>query len=65
VLNNFAPTDTEIKMGERAIRNIPLINIDNVDLPPSISTHIEMNEKETLRRFSRGFPIVFVPGTGF
>jgi hypothetical protein len=56
VLNNFAPTDTEIKMGERAIRNIPLINIDNVDLPPSVSTHIEMNEKETLR----GFPVDFL-----
>jgi hypothetical protein len=56
VLNNFVPTDTEIKMGERAIRNIPLINIDNVDLPPSVSTHIEMNEKETLR----GFPVDFL-----
>jgi hypothetical protein len=55
VLNNFAPTDTEIKMGERAIRNIPLINIDNVDLPPSVSTHIEMNEKETLRGFPADF----------
>lgn len=56
VLNNFAPNDTEIKMGDRAIRNIPLINIDNVDLPPSVSTHIEMNEKETLR----GFPVDFL-----
>ena len=55
-LNNFAPTDTEIKMGGRAIRNIPLINIDNVDLPPSVSTHIEMNEKDTLR----GFPVDFL-----
>ena len=56
VLNNFAPGDAEIKMGDRAIRNIPLINIDNVDLPPSVGTHIEMNEKETLR----GFPVDFL-----
>jgi conjugation system TraG family ATPase len=55
-LNNYAPDDTEIKMGERAIRNIPLINIDNVDLPPAVSTHIEMTEKETLR----GFPVDFL-----
>jgi len=56
VLNNFAPTDTEIRMGERAIRNIPLINIDNVDLPPTVSTHVELNDKETLR----GFPVDFL-----
>lgn len=55
-LNNFSPDDTEIKMGERAIRNIALINIDNVDLPPGVATHIEMNDKETLR----GFPVDFL-----
>ena len=56
VLNNFSPNDTEIRMGDRVIRNIPLINIDNVDLPPAVGTHIEMNEKETLR----GFPVDFL-----
>ena len=55
-LNNFSPDDTEIKVGERAIRNIPLINIDNVDLPPAVATHIELTEKETLR----GFPVDFL-----
>lgn len=56
VLNNFSPNDKEILMGDRAIRNIPLINIDHVDLPPSVGTHIEMNDKETLR----GFPVDFL-----
>ncbi|MBS1526129.1 MAG: TraG family conjugative transposon ATPase [Bacteroidetes bacterium] len=56
VLDNFAPSEIEIRTSERAIRNIPLINIDNVDLPPSVTTHIEMNEKETLR----GFPVDFL-----
>lgn len=56
VLNNFSPNDTEILMSDRAIRNIPLINIDNVDLPPSVATHIEMTDKETLR----GFPVDFL-----
>jgi conjugation system TraG family ATPase len=55
-LNNMAPTDTEIGLGERAIRNIPLVNIDNIDLPPDVGTHIELNDKETLR----GFPVDFL-----
>ena len=55
-LNNFSPNDTEIRMGDRAIRSIPLINIDNVDLPPTVSTHIEMTDKDTLR----GFPVDFL-----
>lgn len=55
-LNNFSPNNTEIRMGDRAIRSIPLINIDNVDLPPTVSTHIEMTDKETLR----GFPVDFL-----
>ncbi|RYE27010.1 MAG: conjugal transfer protein TraG [Sphingobacteriaceae bacterium] len=52
-LNNLLATDVEIKMGDRAVRSIPLINIDTIDLPEKISTHIERNDKETLK----GFPI--------
>jgi conjugation system TraG family ATPase len=55
-LNNMSPNDTEIKMGDRAIRNISLINIDNIDLPQEVGTHIELNEKETLK----GFPVDFL-----
>lgn len=55
-LNNMAPNDIEIGMGERAIRNIPLINIDNIDLPPDVGTHIELNDKEAMR----GFPVDFL-----
>jgi len=56
VLNNYQPNDNEIKMGERAIRCIALINTDNVDLPQEVGTHIELNEKETLK----GFPVDFL-----
>jgi conjugation system TraG family ATPase len=55
-LNNLNPSDMEIGLGERAIRNIPLVNIDNIDLPPDVGTHIEMNDKEALR----GFPVDFL-----
>lgn len=55
-LNNLSPNDTELKMGGRSIRNISLINIDNIDLPQDVGTYIELNEKETLR----GFPVDFL-----
>ena len=55
-LNNILPTETELKMGPRSVRNISLINIDNIDLPLEVSSHIELNEKDTLR----GFPVDFL-----
>ena len=55
-LNNLLAGDTELKMGERAVRNISLINIDNIDLPPEVGTHIELNEQESLK----GFPVDFL-----
>ncbi|WP_251029774.1 MULTISPECIES: helicase HerA domain-containing protein [unclassified Pedobacter] len=53
VLDNILPTDTELKMGNRAVRCISLVNTDNVDLPTEIGTHTELNEKETMK----GFPV--------
>lgn len=55
-LNNITPTETELKMGTKSVRNISLINIDNIDLPLEVSSHIELNEKDTLR----GFPVDFL-----
>jgi conjugation system TraG family ATPase len=52
-LNNLSPTETEVNLGERAVRCISLINIDSIDLPPEVTTHIELNDKES----TRGFPI--------
>lgn len=65
-LQNLSPNDIELKMGDRAIRNICLINTDNIDLPTEVGTHMEWNEKDTLK----GFPVDFlsfllrVPGSG-
>jgi conjugation system TraG family ATPase len=55
-LDNISPTDTEIRIGGKAVRSISLVNIDSIDLPPEVSTHIELNEKESLR----GFPVDFL-----
>ena len=55
-LDNISPTDNALQMGERSVRSISLINIDSIDLPQEVSTHIELNEKETLR----GFPVDFL-----
>ncbi|MBS7565561.1 TraG family conjugative transposon ATPase [Mucilaginibacter sp. Bleaf8] len=56
VLNNLAPSDTEIRIGEKAVRSISLVNIDSIDLPPDVASHIELNEKESMR----GFPVDFL-----
>ncbi|SHM92826.1 TraG family conjugative transposon ATPase [Mucilaginibacter sp. OK098] len=55
-LNNLSPTETEVNLGERAVRSISLVNIDSIDLPQEVSTHIELNDKES----TRGFPIDFL-----
>jgi conjugation system TraG family ATPase len=55
-LNNLQPTDTEINSGPLSARNISLINIDSIDLPSEVVTHIELNEKEILK----GFPVDFL-----
>lgn len=52
-LNNITPTDTELKMGGLEVRSISLVNIDNIDLPGEVGTHIEINDKDSMR----GFPI--------
>lgn len=52
-LNNMLSTDEEIKMGSNSVRNISLVNVDVIDLPEKVSTHLERNDKPTLI----GFPV--------
>jgi conjugation system TraG family ATPase len=56
VLDNLSPSETEIRMGEKSVRCISLVNIDSIDLPPDVSSHIELNDKESMR----GFPVDFM-----
>jgi conjugation system TraG family ATPase len=55
-LNNYKPDDNGIGMGERSLRSINLVNVDEIELPPEVATHIELNDKEALR----GFPVDFL-----
>jgi conjugation system TraG family ATPase len=52
-LNSLSPSDNSIRIGDRVIQNISLVNIDSIDLPPEVSAHIELNDKESMR----GFPV--------
>ena len=52
-LNNLSPTTTEVNIGDRACRSISLVNIDSIDLPPEVGTHIELNDRDSLK----GFPV--------
>jgi conjugation system TraG family ATPase len=55
-LNNLSPSATEIGMGDKTVRCISLVNTDSIDLPPSVSSYNELNEKESIR----GFPVDFL-----
>lgn len=55
-LNNLVPSDTSLRIGEKVVRSISLVNIDRIELPPEVSSYIELNEKESMR----GFPIDFL-----
>lgn len=52
-LDNYISGDTEIGLGERSVKCLSLINIDEIDLPPSLSgfSYLAGNEK------LKGFPV--------
>lgn len=52
-LNNIAPTDTLVNMGDLSLRNISLIDIDNIELPRELSNHVKLTNNDTVR----GFPV--------
>ncbi|WP_426329087.1 TraG family conjugative transposon ATPase [Pedobacter sp. R-06] len=50
-LDNYHPTDTEVNIGARSFRSVPLINIDQVDLPALLPTFGKLSDKESLKGF--------------
>jgi len=52
-LENYKSTDTEIGLGDRTIKCIPLVDIDQIDLPQEIPLHSHLAEGGNVR----GFPI--------
>ncbi|MFD1187214.1 TraG family conjugative transposon ATPase [Pontibacter rugosus] len=42
-LNNFSASDEGLKIGERTIKSVSLVDIDEVNFPSSITPHTEIN----------------------
>lgn len=52
-LDNFAPNNKNIQIGDRVIKCVTLIDIDRIDLPEQVTPYIESSENEAMR----GFPV--------
>lgn len=53
VLDNLLSEETQVESGERAFRSITLVDTDKVELPEHVKTHLERNDKDSLK----GFPV--------
>jgi len=51
VLNNYKPTDTDVGLGSRAFRSTSLIDIDQVNLPATLSTSASIGGGDALKGF--------------
>lgn len=52
-LDNFAPTNKNVQIGDRVIKCVTLIDIDRIDLPEQVTPYMESSENEAMR----GFPV--------
>jgi hypothetical protein len=52
-MDNIVPGEEDIRIGNRKVKCISLIDIDTVDLPSQLSTHVELNDNSSLV----GFPV--------
>lgn len=52
-LDNFAPNNKNIQIGDRVIKCISLIDVDRIDLPERLAPYVESSESEAMR----GFPV--------
>jgi conjugation system TraG family ATPase len=53
VLDNLLAEETQVESGDRAIRSVTLVDTDKVELPEKAPTHLERNDKDSLK----GFPV--------
>jgi conjugation system TraG family ATPase len=51
VLDNFNPGESEVSMGKRAFRSVSLIDIDQINLPASLSTSGYLSSADALAGF--------------
>lgn len=50
-LNNLLAGDEQVEMGKKAVKNLPLINTDVVDLPEVLGNYVERNDAGGLDGF--------------
>src|SRR5690606_25870419 len=51
VLDNLLAGDTQLGLGDRAVRSISLINTDTIDLPEEVGTYSQRQDGRSLRNF--------------
>ncbi|MGJ1363226.1 TraG family conjugative transposon ATPase [Sphingobacterium spiritivorum] len=51
VLDNMLAGDTQLGLGDRAVRSISLINTDTIDLPEEVGTYTQRQDGRNLRDF--------------
>lgn len=51
VYNNMKTTATEIDLGDKVFRSITLVDIDNIELPNTISSHVELSSPDAVKGF--------------
>jgi len=52
-MDNIKAHDTHLNIGDRFVKCLSLVDIDNIDLPENVSPYIERSDKEALK----GFPV--------
>jgi type IV secretory pathway VirB4 component len=51
VYNSMKSSPTEVDFGDKLVRSLSLVDIDNIELPNKISTYIEMSSPEAVKGF--------------
>lgn len=51
LLSNINVGDYEIRTGKKTIRNISLINVDDIELPPTTGTYVNRNDSQSIISF--------------
>ena len=52
-MDNMKANESDLRIGNKVIKSISLIDLDSIDLPTEIAPYVERNDKEALK----GFPV--------
>ncbi|SFF48590.1 AAA-like domain-containing protein [Pedobacter antarcticus] len=51
IYNNMKSTPSEVDFGDKVVRSLSLVDIDNIELPNRISTYVEMGSPDAVKDF--------------